>query len=197
MNVCGALKLASRQPGPAVIVTVLCDNGIKYLSKVFSNEWCGVRCALQPVDLTGISLCDVCSCHEILRAQRTRIGWRATRCRLWKTPVSSPIYERRHHYGHFVFISVHIDKTPIGTDIDAGTHTYSRCDCTRCDGSPPRRAPVSQSVPLGLGSGARGASRLHGGGRRVEEELHEVQLRQSKRHAYRVAVGVQTAGTRW
>jgi|EP01047_Picozoa_sp_COSAG01_P041298 hypothetical protein len=35
---------------------------------------CGVRCALQPVVLTGISLCDVCSCHEILRAQRTRVG---------------------------------------------------------------------------------------------------------------------------
>eukprot|EP01049_Picozoa_sp_SAG25_P016066 SAG25_NODE_3517_length_1053_cov_1.832285_1_plen_140_part_01 len=39
---------------------------------------CGVRCALHPVDLSGISLCDVCSCHEILRAQRTRVGefWR-------------------------------------------------------------------------------------------------------------------------
>jgi hypothetical protein len=24
--------------------------------------------------LTGISLCDVCSCHEILRAQRTWVG---------------------------------------------------------------------------------------------------------------------------
>jgi hypothetical protein len=25
--------------------------------------------------LTGISLCDVCSCYGILRAQRTRVGW--------------------------------------------------------------------------------------------------------------------------
>jgi hypothetical protein len=36
---------------------------------------CGVRCALQPVVLTGISLCDVCSRHEILRTQRTRVEW--------------------------------------------------------------------------------------------------------------------------
>jgi hypothetical protein len=38
-----------------------------------------VRRPLRPatcVDLTGICLCDVCSCHEILRAQRTRAGTR-------------------------------------------------------------------------------------------------------------------------
>jgi hypothetical protein len=35
---------------------------------------CGVRCALQPgLFLTGIYLCDVCSCYGILRAQRTRV----------------------------------------------------------------------------------------------------------------------------
>jgi hypothetical protein len=35
---------------------------------------CGGRCALQPVDLTGISLRGVCSCHEMLRgAQRARV----------------------------------------------------------------------------------------------------------------------------
>ena len=28
---------------------------------------------LQALDLTGISLCDVCSCHEILRAHWARI----------------------------------------------------------------------------------------------------------------------------
>eukprot|EP01047_Picozoa_sp_COSAG01_P029994 COSAG01_NODE_2074_length_8491_cov_4.600024_12_plen_175_part_00 len=39
---------------------------------------CVVRHALQPVDLTGSYLCDVCSCHEILRAQRTRAGHRRT-----------------------------------------------------------------------------------------------------------------------
>eukprot|EP01047_Picozoa_sp_COSAG01_P098901 COSAG01_NODE_29011_length_647_cov_1.897810_2_plen_58_part_00 len=53
MNVCGALKLASRQPGPAVIVTVLCDNGIKYLSKVFSNEWLASN-AMSPVEDTSV-----------------------------------------------------------------------------------------------------------------------------------------------
>jgi hypothetical protein len=49
-----------------------------------TTAWCGVRCALQPVVLTGISLCDVYSCHEILRAQRTRVAstsWRpSTTC---------------------------------------------------------------------------------------------------------------------
>jgi hypothetical protein len=38
-----------------------------------SGVRCGVRCALHPVDLTGISPCDVCSCHEMLTAQRTRV----------------------------------------------------------------------------------------------------------------------------
>jgi hypothetical protein len=34
---------------------------------------CGIRCALQPVVWAGISLCDVCSCHEISRA-RSGVG---------------------------------------------------------------------------------------------------------------------------
>eukprot|EP01047_Picozoa_sp_COSAG01_P076393 COSAG01_NODE_13398_length_1591_cov_1.299598_2_plen_288_part_00 len=42
-----------------------------------TTAWrCGVHCALQPVVLTEMSLCDVCSCHELLRAQRTRAGLR-------------------------------------------------------------------------------------------------------------------------
>lgn len=39
MNAAAALKLAGEQTEPAVIVTVLCDTGIKYLSKVFNPEW--------------------------------------------------------------------------------------------------------------------------------------------------------------
>jgi hypothetical protein len=50
--------------------------------------WCGVRCALQPVVLTGMSLCDVCSCHEILRAQRTRVGTRPATLPSMRTPCS-------------------------------------------------------------------------------------------------------------
>jgi hypothetical protein len=41
-----------------------------------SFRWRAVRRPLRPATLlllTGISLCDVCSCYGILRAQRTRV----------------------------------------------------------------------------------------------------------------------------
>lgn len=38
-NVWAALKLAETLTLPATIVTVLPDNGIKYLSKCFNDEW--------------------------------------------------------------------------------------------------------------------------------------------------------------
>ncbi|MCF6169658.1 MAG: cysteine synthase family protein [Bacteroidales bacterium] len=38
-NVWGALKLAKNLEEPAVIVTVIPDNGVKYLSKFYNDEW--------------------------------------------------------------------------------------------------------------------------------------------------------------
>ncbi len=38
-NVWGALKLAKTLKEPAVIVTVIPDNGVKYLSKFYNNDW--------------------------------------------------------------------------------------------------------------------------------------------------------------
>jgi cysteine synthase len=38
-NVWAALQLASRLTEPAVIVTVIPDNGAKYLSKMYNDEW--------------------------------------------------------------------------------------------------------------------------------------------------------------
>ncbi len=38
-NVWGALKLASTLSEPAVIVTIIPDNGVKYLSKFYDNDW--------------------------------------------------------------------------------------------------------------------------------------------------------------
>jgi len=38
-NVWGALKLASTLKQPAVIVTIIPDNGVKYLSKFYNDEW--------------------------------------------------------------------------------------------------------------------------------------------------------------
>lgn len=39
LNVHGALEIASEVTEPAVIVTLLCDQGVKYLSKVFNPVW--------------------------------------------------------------------------------------------------------------------------------------------------------------
>ena len=41
LNVHAALELAKTIDTPAIIVTLLCDQGVKYLSKVFSPEWLG------------------------------------------------------------------------------------------------------------------------------------------------------------
>jgi len=38
-NVWGAIKLAESITGPAVIVTVAPDSGVKYLSKIYNDEW--------------------------------------------------------------------------------------------------------------------------------------------------------------
>jgi len=43
INVAGALQLA-REGGPGqVIVTLLCDSGIRYMSKLFNPEWLQAR----------------------------------------------------------------------------------------------------------------------------------------------------------
>lgn len=38
-NVWGALQVANQIKGPATIVTIACDAGIKYLSKIFNDNW--------------------------------------------------------------------------------------------------------------------------------------------------------------
>ena len=38
-NVWGALKLAGMLAGPALIVTLAPDSGVKYLSKIYNDEW--------------------------------------------------------------------------------------------------------------------------------------------------------------
>jgi cystathionine beta-synthase len=38
-NVWGALKLAAMLEGPAMIVTIAPDSGVKYLSKIYNDEW--------------------------------------------------------------------------------------------------------------------------------------------------------------
>lgn len=50
LNVHAALKLASQVDKPSVIVTLLCDNGVKYLTKVFNNEWLKQNKLDTPVD---------------------------------------------------------------------------------------------------------------------------------------------------
>eukprot|EP00040_Diaphanoeca_grandis_P010804 m.55338 g.55338 ORF g.55338 m.55338 type:complete len:410 (-) comp22058_c1_seq1:253-1482(-) len=39
LNVHAAVELANAAEGPVTVVTILCDNGIKYLSKVFNDDW--------------------------------------------------------------------------------------------------------------------------------------------------------------
>lgn len=39
LNVFAALQLAEQMEEPATIVTILCDLGVKYLSKVYNNDW--------------------------------------------------------------------------------------------------------------------------------------------------------------
>ena len=39
INIAGAVRLA-REHGPGqVITTLLCDSGVRYMSKLFNNEW--------------------------------------------------------------------------------------------------------------------------------------------------------------
>ena len=40
LNVAASVKLANEANTPRVIVTILCDSGVKYLSKVFNKEYC-------------------------------------------------------------------------------------------------------------------------------------------------------------
>eukprot|EP01049_Picozoa_sp_SAG25_P011535 SAG25_NODE_1425_length_3058_cov_6.484623_4_plen_99_part_00 len=54
--------------------------------------------------LTRISLCDVCSCYGILRAQRTRVG----------------------DYGAFIWIAA--QNTHAGDDGSAMLHALTKCD---------------------------------------------------------------------
>jgi cysteine synthase len=50
---CVTSKVAAKCTGPAVIMTILCDNGVKYLSKVYSNEWLTAN-AMSPVEDTSV-----------------------------------------------------------------------------------------------------------------------------------------------
>lgn len=43
LNVHAAVELANSMDTPCTIVTILCDMGIKYLSKVYDNEWLSER----------------------------------------------------------------------------------------------------------------------------------------------------------
>ena len=38
-NAFAACKLAQDLEGPATVVAILCDSGVKYLSKIFNDEW--------------------------------------------------------------------------------------------------------------------------------------------------------------
>ena len=38
-NVWGALKLAATLAEPAIIVTIIPDNGVKYMSKFYNDQW--------------------------------------------------------------------------------------------------------------------------------------------------------------
>jgi len=40
MNVAAAVKIANEATEPRVIVTILCDSGLKYLSKIFNQDYC-------------------------------------------------------------------------------------------------------------------------------------------------------------
>jgi hypothetical protein len=68
-----AQAFQTRNPTHAGHAFLMKDGRRQLLERGYKNPilWCGVRCALQPVDVTGISLCGVCSCPEILRAPRT------------------------------------------------------------------------------------------------------------------------------
>jgi len=54
LNVFAASRLAERLTEPAIIVTVLPDSGIKYLSKIYNQEWlskCGIRVDMEECDI--------------------------------------------------------------------------------------------------------------------------------------------------
>jgi cysteine synthase len=39
LNVHAALEVARSLEGPATVVTILCDSGVKYLSKIYNDSW--------------------------------------------------------------------------------------------------------------------------------------------------------------
>ena len=45
LNVACAVKMAGEMTGGGVIVAILCDSGIKYLSKIYNREWLDANCA--------------------------------------------------------------------------------------------------------------------------------------------------------
>ena len=47
-NTFAALQLARTLEEPAVVVVILCDSGIKYLSKIFNDDWMKEQGYLQP-----------------------------------------------------------------------------------------------------------------------------------------------------
>ena len=51
LNVHAAAQLANSMEEPCTIVTILCDMGIKYLSKVFDDDWLTERNLVPPARL--------------------------------------------------------------------------------------------------------------------------------------------------
>ena len=39
LNLHAAVEMSARAPPGSVIVAILCDNGVKYLSKVYNDDW--------------------------------------------------------------------------------------------------------------------------------------------------------------
>ena len=54
MNVAGAVKVAQKLPAGSVVVTILCDGGDRYRTKLYNEEWLAER-GLSPKH-TGTSL---------------------------------------------------------------------------------------------------------------------------------------------
>jgi cystathionine beta-synthase len=52
LNVHAAIEVAKTLEGPATVVTLLCDLGVKYLSKIYSDDWLlenGIDCSAESV----------------------------------------------------------------------------------------------------------------------------------------------------
>jgi hypothetical protein len=87
---------------------------------------CGVRCALQPVVLTGISLRDVCSCHTILRAQRTRVDRPQHVLLPERRPVGPQVQRRAPWRASAAWRPPHLPAAARGMDLPGGVAELRR-----------------------------------------------------------------------